>query len=98
VLKRGACADCRIQVDTTAKRLMSNYGRISSASQLNSVVFKDKAGASITGRFFSLFPGLGYAAVYKVLAMIAVVDNVLMSCRYCSEFTSTEGSRLSGIY
>ncbi|KAF2671907.1 mitochondrial carrier protein [Microthyrium microscopicum] len=54
-------------VDTTAKRLMSNYGKITSAAQLNTVVFKDKAGASVPGRFFSLFPGLGYAAAYKVL-------------------------------
>jgi hypothetical protein len=54
------------QVDTIAKRLMSNYGRVTSASQLNSIIFKDKAAASIPGRFFSLFPGLGYAAAYKV--------------------------------
>ncbi|KAF2423196.1 mitochondrial carrier protein-like protein [Tothia fuscella] len=53
-------------VDTTAKRLMSNVGKVTSASQLNSVVFKDKAGASIPKRFFSLFPGLGYAAGYKI--------------------------------
>ena len=33
---------------------------------MNSVVFKDKAQASAAGRFFSLFPGLGYAAAYKV--------------------------------
>jgi hypothetical protein len=53
-------------VDTTAKRLMSNYGKITSAAQLNTVVFKDKAGASVPARFLSLFPGLGYAAAYKV--------------------------------
>ncbi|KAF2183793.1 mitochondrial carrier [Zopfia rhizophila CBS 207.26] len=57
-------------VDTTAKRLMSNYGKITSASQLNSVIFKDKAHASIPGRFVSLFPGLGYAAAYKVLQRV----------------------------
>ena len=69
-------------MDTTAKRLMSNYGKasaaqtrcastltapkVASASQLNSIIFKDKAQASIPARFLSLFPGLGYAAVYKV--------------------------------
>ena len=37
-----------------------------SASQLNSVIFKDKASASVPGRIISLFPGLGYAAFYKV--------------------------------
>lgn len=57
-------------VDTTAKRLMSNQGKISSASQLNAVVFKDKAGAALPTRFFSLFPGLGYAAAYKVLQRV----------------------------
>ncbi|KAF1979140.1 mitochondrial carrier [Bimuria novae-zelandiae CBS 107.79] len=57
-------------VDTTAKRLMSNQGKIISAAQLNQVVFKDKAHASVGGRFFSLFPGLGYAAAYKVLQRV----------------------------
>ena len=62
-----------LQVDTIAKRLMSNYGRVTSASQLNTIIFKDKAAASIPGRFFSLFPGLGYAAAYKVCS----IENIL---------------------
>lgn len=49
---------------------MSNQTRIASASQLNTVIFKDKASASVGGRFFSLFPGLGYAAAYKVLQRV----------------------------
>lgn len=53
-------------VDTISKRLMSNYGRITSASQLNTVIFKNSASKPIISRFFSLFPGLGYAAGYKV--------------------------------
>ncbi|KAF2202302.1 mitochondrial carrier [Delitschia confertaspora ATCC 74209] len=57
-------------VDTTAKRLMSNYGKITSATQLNSVIFRDAAHASIPNRFLSLFPGLGYAAAYKVLQRV----------------------------
>ncbi|KAF2660181.1 mitochondrial carrier [Lophiostoma macrostomum CBS 122681] len=57
-------------VDTTAKRLMSNQGKITSASQLNAVVFKEHAHASIPNRFLSLFPGLGYAAAYKVLQRV----------------------------
>ncbi|KAK4983427.1 high copy suppressor of abf2 [Elasticomyces elasticus] len=44
---------------------------IASASQLNSVIFKDKAAASVGTRFFSLFPGLGYAAAYKGQACVA---------------------------
>jgi len=53
-------------VDTIAKRLMSNQGKIRSAAQLNQVIFKDKASVSAGKKFLSLFPGLGYAAGYKV--------------------------------
>ena len=45
---------------------MSNYGKVSSASQLNTVIFKDFASASFGRKLISLFPGLGYAAGYKV--------------------------------
>lgn len=71
-----------LQVDTIAKRLMSNQGKvgqalaswilvlirwqIASTAQLNTVIFKDKAVAPAGKKFFSLFPGLGYAAGYKV--------------------------------
>ncbi|TPX10584.1 uncharacterized protein E0L32_008470 [Thyridium curvatum] len=51
-------------VDTIAKRLMSNESR------LNSVIFKDKANVSFGRKFVSLFPGLGYAAGYKVLQRV----------------------------
>jgi len=57
-------------VDTIAKRLMSNHGKIASVSQLNTVIFKEKAAAPVGTKFFSLFPGLGYAAGYKVLQRI----------------------------
>ncbi|MCJ1433923.1 hypothetical protein MMC27_003288 [Xylographa pallens] len=57
-------------VDTIAKRLMSNQGKITSTSQLNTVIFKDYASAAIGRKFTSLFPGLGYAAGYKVLQRI----------------------------
>ncbi|KAI1745698.1 putative YHM1 [Xylaria scruposa] len=53
-------------VDTIAKRLMSNQTRVANAAQLNSVIFKDMASAPLGKKFFSLFPGLGYAAGYKV--------------------------------
>jgi hypothetical protein len=39
-------------------------------SQLNTVIFKDKAAAPLGRKFVSLFPGLGYAAGYKVLQRI----------------------------
>ncbi|KAK4175704.1 mitochondrial carrier domain-containing protein [Triangularia setosa] len=57
-------------VDTIAKRLMSNEGKVSSVAHLNTVIFKDKANASAGRKFVSLFPGLGYAAGYKVLQRV----------------------------
>jgi hypothetical protein len=57
-------------VDTIAKRLMSNQTRIANVSQLNKVIFKEQADAAIARKFFSLFPGLGYAAGYKILQRI----------------------------
>ncbi|KAG9622105.1 hypothetical protein KCU64_g20959, partial [Aureobasidium melanogenum] len=57
-------------VDTIAKRLMSNQGKISGMTQFNTVIFKDKATAPFGTRFFSLFPGLGYAAAYKVMQRV----------------------------
>lgn len=45
---------------------MSNETRVHNAAQLNAVIFKDKAAAPLGKKFVSLFPGLGYAAGYKV--------------------------------
>ncbi|KAL9106920.1 MAG: hypothetical protein Q9227_008106 [Pyrenula ochraceoflavens] len=57
-------------VDTITKRLMSNQGKVNSTSQLNAVIFKEHASSSIGTKFTSLFPGLGYAAGYKILQRI----------------------------
>ncbi|KAG5966271.1 Mitochondrial GTP/GDP carrier protein 1 [Claviceps sp. LM220 group G6] len=57
-------------VDTIAKRLMSNQSRVSSVAQYNQIIFKDMASASAGRKFISLFPGLGYAAGYKVLQRV----------------------------
>ncbi|KAJ9137016.1 hypothetical protein NKR19_g8326 [Coniochaeta hoffmannii] len=57
-------------VDTIAKRLMSNESKVNSVAKFNAVIFKDKANASFGKKFVSLFPGLGYAAGYKVLQRI----------------------------
>ncbi|KAJ9601977.1 high copy suppressor of abf2 [Cladophialophora chaetospira] len=57
-------------VDTIAKRLMSNSTRVTSVSALNTVVFRDFAQAPVLSKFTSLFPGLGYAAGYKILQRI----------------------------
>lgn len=59
-----------IQADTISKRLMSNYGKITSLSHLNEVIFKEKVSSSLSLKFLSLFPGLGYAAGYKILQRI----------------------------
>lgn len=45
---------------------MSNQGKIAGVTQLNQVIFKETAAAGLGTKFFSLFPGLGYAAGYKV--------------------------------
>ncbi|KAJ2489576.1 high copy suppressor of abf2 [Coemansia sp. RSA 2050] len=65
-------------VDTVAKRLMSNTERIfvsgqplrQSLGQLNHVIFRDAAGKATISKYLSLFPGLGYAAGYKVAQRI----------------------------
>ena len=44
--------------------------QIISTSNLNSVVFRDTSNATVARKFLSLFPGLGYAAGYKVLQRI----------------------------
>ncbi|KAI9499825.1 high copy suppressor of abf2 [Coemansia spiralis] len=61
-------------VDTVAKRLMSNTERIFGGAQplaqslgkLNQVIFRDAAAKATLAKYMSLFPGLGYAAGYKV--------------------------------
>ena len=44
---------------------MSNKAKVTT-SNLSSVIFRDKASAPFFTRIFSLFPGLGYAAGYKI--------------------------------
>lgn len=57
-------------VDTISKRLMSNQTKITSASQLNNVIFREHAQKALGKRLFTLFPGLGYAAVYKIMQRV----------------------------
>lgn len=75
---------------------MSNHGKITSAKQLNAVIFKDKAGASVPGRFKSLFPGLGYAAAYKILQRVYKYGGQpfardFLAKNYGNEFDATFG-------
>lgn len=74
VLGSASAGICEIAVfhpvDTISKRLMSNQGRVTSAAQLNSVIFREHAQQALGSRLFTLFPGLGYAAVYKILQRV----------------------------
>ncbi|OTA65292.1 mitochondrial carrier [Hypoxylon sp. EC38] len=85
-------------VDTIAKRLMSNQTKIKNASELNKVIFKEKADAPFGRKFFSLFPGLGYAAGYKVLQRIykyggQPVARDYLATHYGKDFESLFGKK-----
>merc|ERR1719251_675299 len=60
-------------VDTVAKRLMSNTeaifqtGSKDNMKRLNNVLFKDAVNRGFFGKWLSLFPGVSFGAVYKVL-------------------------------
>ncbi|KAI1291399.1 hypothetical protein EDD11_008972, partial [Mortierella claussenii] len=65
-------------IDTVAKRLMSNQTRLFAAGQpisvgmanTNKVIFKDAANAAFMKKYASLFPGLGFAAGYKIMQRV----------------------------
>ncbi|RKP30631.1 mitochondrial carrier [Metschnikowia bicuspidata] len=74
VLGSASAGICEIAVfhpvDTISKRLMSNQTKITSAVQFNSVIFRDQSQKALSSRLFTLFPGLGYAACYKILQRV----------------------------
>ncbi|KAJ3196511.1 hypothetical protein HK101_008694 [Irineochytrium annulatum] len=65
-------------VDTLAKRLMNSKKKpfangqtiAEGMSTLNVVIFKDAANKGTLSKYLSLFPGLGFAAGYKVLQRV----------------------------
>lgn len=57
-------------VDTISKRLMSNHTKVNNVHEFNKVIFRNFAQEPIGKRLISLFPGLGYAACYKVLQRV----------------------------
>jgi len=61
-------------VDTIAKRLMSSKEKYVVSGQttanINRIVFREKATATTLRKFTSLFPGLGFAAGYKILQRV----------------------------
>ncbi|KAK9462652.1 mitochondrial carrier domain-containing protein [Lipomyces oligophaga] len=85
-------------VDTIAKRLMSNNTRVASASQLNTVIFRNYANESVARKMLSLFPGLGYAAGYKILQRVYKYGgqpfvNDILTTRFGKSFEDTFGKK-----
>ncbi|KAN0127155.1 mitochondrial carrier protein [Lactarius tabidus] len=84
-------------VDTIAKRLMSNKAKVS-LSSLSPIVFREHATAPLGRKLLSLFPGLGYAAGYKISQRIYKFGgqpwfNDLLTRHYKSNFTNAFGER-----
>ncbi|KAG7910985.1 hypothetical protein KL906_001365 [Ogataea polymorpha] len=74
VLGSASAGICEIAVfhpvDTISKRLMSNQTKVNSVEVFNKVIFREHASKPILQRCMSLFPGLGYAACYKILQRV----------------------------
>lgn len=71
---------------------------ISLKGSLNSIIFRDAASASLPKKLMSLFPGLGYAAGYKISQRIYKFGgqpwfNDLIKKNYKDSFTNTFGER-----
>ncbi|KAH9014337.1 mitochondrial carrier [Lactarius pseudohatsudake] len=84
-------------VDTIAKRLMSNKAKVSFSS-LSPIIFREHATAPLGRKLLSLFPGLGYAAGYKVSQRIYKFGgqpwfNDVLTRHYKSNFTNAFGER-----
>ncbi|KZT56723.1 mitochondrial carrier [Calocera cornea HHB12733] len=86
-------------VDTIAKRLMSNTTiNGHTLSGLNQIIFRQQASASLGTKVLSLFPGLGYAAGYKVAQRIYKFGgqpwfNDILGRNYGTWFRSTFGEK-----
>jgi len=84
-------------VDTIAKRLMSNKAKVS-VSGLSPIIFREYATAPLGRKLLSLFPGLGYAAGYKISQRIYKFGgqpwfNDILTRHYKSNFTNAFGER-----
>lgn len=67
-------------------------------STISTIIFREHASAPLGQRFFSLFPGLGYAAGYKVTQRIYKYGgqpffNDVLSRNYKTSFTNAFGER-----
>ncbi|KAI0731586.1 mitochondrial carrier [Fomitopsis betulina] len=84
-------------VDTIAKRLMSNKSKVN-MSTFSSVIFREHAAAPLGKRLLSLFPGLGYAAGYKITQRVYKYGGQpwfsdILGRNYRDSFTNTFGER-----
>jgi hypothetical protein len=84
-------------VDTVAKRLMSNRAKVST-SNISSIIFREFSTAPVHSKFLSLFPGLGYAAGYKVAQRVYKFGGQpwfydMIAARYKTQFNNTFGDR-----
>ncbi|KAF8638875.1 hypothetical protein AX17_001930 [Amanita inopinata Kibby_2008] len=84
-------------VDTVAKRLMSNKAKVS-FSTLSTIIFRDASTAPLGRKMLSLFPGLGYAAGYKVAQRVYKFGgqpwfNDLINKHFKTNFTNVFGER-----
>jgi hypothetical protein len=70
--------------------------QVSNIAQLNKVIFREKAAETIGKKFFSLFPGLGYAAGYKVLQRIYKYGGQPIARDYLTVHYGTDFERLFG--
>src|SRR5882757_25162 len=69
-----------------------------SFSTLSPIIFRDASTAPIARKFLSLFPGLGYAAGYKIAQRVYKFGgqpwfNDLINKHYKSNFNNTFGER-----
>lgn len=80
----------------TSNRLADMTSQVTNVSAFNQVIFKQYANASVTTKFTSLFPGLGYAAGYKILQRIYKYGGQpfvrdFLSQNYAADFDRTFG-------
>eukprot|EP01064_Diplonema_japonicum_P020584 TRINITY_DN30191_c0_g1_i1.p1 TRINITY_DN30191_c0_g1~~TRINITY_DN30191_c0_g1_i1.p1 ORF type:complete len:309 (+),score=88.72 TRINITY_DN30191_c0_g1_i1:58-927(+) len=72
-------------VDTVAKRLMNNKEKLTS-SNARTVLFQEHAESSFGKKYGSLFPGIGYGAIYKICQRVYKFGGQ----PYVKEFMSTK--------
>lgn len=101
VAKRLMSNKAKVYLSTlsTGVTTLTNYNILQvSFANLSPIIFRDAASATAARKFLSLFPGLGYAAGYKVAQRVYKFGgqpwfNDLINRHYKSQFTNTFGER-----